>query len=77
MVGFPQRSARQRSVRHRRPNAVPVYTSTKVQFDLRDPIQPLVPKQAPRKHVLISGSLKSATEEETKLLRQASMCFPY
>lgn len=41
---------------------VPVYTSAKAHFDLRDPIQPLVPKQAPRKPVLIYGSVKLATE---------------
>ena len=41
---------------------VPVYTSARVQFELWDPIQLLVPKEAPRKPVLIYGSLKFATD---------------
>ena len=38
------------------------------QFDLRDPIQPLVPKQAPRKPVLLYGSLELATESKHQSL---------
>ena len=50
--GADPRNVHRRSVHYRRPNVVPIYTSTRVQFGLQDPIQPLVPKQAPREAIL-------------------------